>query len=259
MPWWAGIGAIAGVLAIGGTVAAVLAILPSDQQATQGAPQSSASSPILSEEHMVGLLIAGDTYARLQQIIGPLPDMQQTFKSGDTLYQFNRRWEFIDLLVSDGRVLSVGVYAKTTVFKATLDASGYSVTVNGPIFRQQANGASALGAVGNCGGNIGASLFEGFGLPMANQQSSFVLGWVQSRWLNIPQAACAAVFPLNKCDKLDSFAGLSPGFLACLNNSHIGQGIKALSPSVVIVTAPEQSILPEMLDYGPLSIGSALA
>jgi len=209
---------------------------------------------------MVSLLIAGDTYARLQQIIGPLPDMQQTFKSGDTLYQFNRPWEFIDLLVSDGRVLSVGVYAKTAAFKATLDASGYSVTVNGPSVQQQANGNSAAGAVGNCGGNIGASLFEGFTLPMAGQVSSFVLGWVQSRWLDIPQAACAAVFPLNKCDKLDSISdGLSRGFVDCLNSSSTGQRIDELSPSVVIVTAPYQRVLPEMLDYGPLSIGTGLA
>jgi hypothetical protein len=258
MPWWAGISAIAAVLAIAGTVAAVLAILPSDQHDTQSASHSSTSSPLLSEEHMVSLLIPGDTYARLQQIIGPEPDMQQTFKSGDTLYQFNRPWEFIDLLVRAGRVLSVGVYAKTTAFKATLDASGYKVTINGPAVGQQADYVTALGAVGNCGGNIGASLFVGFMLPMANQESSYVLGWVQSRWLDIPQAACAAVFPLNKCDKLDSFAGLSPRFLDCVNSSKIGQEIKQLSPSVAMVTAPGQSILPEMLDYGPLSIGPGL-
>ncbi len=212
---------------------------------------------MLSDEHMVSLLIPGDNYARLQQIIGPQPDLQQTFKSGDTLYQFNRQWEYIDLLVSHGRTLSVAVYAKTTAFKATLDASGYSVTVNGSTIAQQAD-ASAIGAVGNCGGNIGASFFEGFALPMANEQASFALGWIQSRWLNIPQAACSAEFPVNRCDKLDSFAGLSLGFLDCLNESKIGEGVGDLRPSVAIVTAPGQSILPEMLDYGPLTIGAGL-
>jgi hypothetical protein len=34
--WWGGIAAIAGVLAVGGAVAAVIAILPSDQHAAQG-------------------------------------------------------------------------------------------------------------------------------------------------------------------------------------------------------------------------------
>jgi hypothetical protein len=224
----------------------------------QGTPHSSTPSPMLSEQHMVGLLIAGDTYARLQQIIGPEPDLQQTFKSGDTLYQFNRPWEFIDLLVRDGSVLSVGVYAKTTAFKATLDADGFSVTINGPTVAHEENYAGALGAVGNCGGNIGASFFEGFGLPMAYGPSDFVLGWVSLRGIYFPQAACSAVFPVNKCDKLDSFSGLSSRFLGCLNSSKIGQEIGELSPSVAVVAAPGQIVLPEMLDYGPLPIGAGL-
>ena len=42
-PWWAGISAIAGVLAVGGAIAAVIAILPSGQHATQS---TSAAAPI---------------------------------------------------------------------------------------------------------------------------------------------------------------------------------------------------------------------
>ena len=193
---------------------------------------------MLSEQHMVSLLVPGDNYVRLQQIIGPQPDLQQAVGSSDTLYQFNRPWEYIDLLVSDGRTLSVGVYAKSTAFKATLNASGYLVTLNSSTISRQV--ARAIGAVGNCGGNIGASFFEGFALPMADEQASFALGWIQSRSLNIPQAACAAEFPPNRCDNLDSLTGLSPVFLDCLNSSKIGQEIGKLRPSVVIVTAPDQ-------------------
>jgi hypothetical protein len=56
MPWWAGIGAIAAVLAISGAVAAVLAILPSDQHATQGGPNNAAQ--LASCEHTHGLAAA---------------------------------------------------------------------------------------------------------------------------------------------------------------------------------------------------------
>jgi hypothetical protein len=49
MPWWAGIGAIAAVIAIGGAVAAVIAILPSDQHVTQNASSAPISFSSLSE------------------------------------------------------------------------------------------------------------------------------------------------------------------------------------------------------------------
>ena len=264
-PWWLGIGAIAAVIAIGGAVAAVLAILPTDQHATQGVKHSSASSTMLSEQHMISLLIAGDNYARLQQIIGVEPDLQQAFKSGTTLYQFNRTWEYIDLLVKGGRVLSVGVYARSPSFKPVLDADGFFVTVNGSSIVRQTRYSDAIGAVGNCGpSDIGASFFEGFSLPMANEQSSIILGWVDLGSMPIPQSACAAVFFAQglhpaKCDELDDFKQLSSEFLGCLNNSKTGQAISGLGPAVAIVTAPHQPVLPEMFDYAPLSVGTGLA
>jgi hypothetical protein len=220
---------------------------------------------MLSEQHMVGLLIAGDNYSRLQQIIGAQPDLQQTFKSGTTLYQFNRPWEYIDLLVKGGHVLSVGVYAKSIRFKPVLDASGFLVTVNGsPIAQQARYSSSAIGAVGNCGqSDIGSSFFEGFALPMANEQSSLILGWVDLGSMPIPHPACTAVFFAKglhpaKCDKLENFEQLTPDFLDCLNSSKIGQEIRELSPAVAIVTAPYQRVLPEMFDYGPLPKGAGL-
>lgn len=247
--WWLGIGSIAAVLAL--VVSVVLARGAGEHRAGR-----KSNSPMLSEQHMVSRLVAGDTYVRLRQIIGAQPDMQQTFKSGKTLYQFNRPWEYIDLLVSGGNVLSVGVYAESVSFKPTLYASGYAVTVNGPSIERQA--ANAVGAVGNCGGNIGASFFEGFGLAMASQESSILFGWVNSRSMDIPEPACAATFPLNRCDRLSDFKDLSRRFLDCLDGTKIGGEIERLSPAVVIVTAPYQRILPEMFDYGPLSIGPGL-
>ena len=136
--WWTGIGAIAAVLAIGGAVAAVLAILPS----AQGKPHSPVS-PIVSEEHMVSLLIAGDDYEKMAALIGAEPDFQKSLPSGRQLYVFDRPWEYIQLLVSDGTVLSVGIYAKTTKFKTTLITDAI---VNGP----PVDGA-LIGAYGACG------------------------------------------------------------------------------------------------------------
>jgi hypothetical protein len=244
------------VIVVGGSV--IFGVEP--HQAAQGTQLS----PMLSEQHLVGLLIAGDNYTRLQQIIGAQPDLQKTFKSGTTLYQFNRSWEYIDLLVKDGRVLSVGVYAKSARFKPVLNASGFLITVNGSPIARQIRYSGAIGAVGNCGqSDIGSSFFEGFALPMAEQQSSFILGWVDLGSMPIPQSACAAGFFAKglhpaKCDKLDDFEQLSSGFLDCLNSSRVGQEIRKLSPAVAIVTAPYQRVLPEMFDYGPLTKGAGL-
>jgi hypothetical protein len=49
MPWWAGIGAIAAVITIGGAVAAVIAILPSEQHVTQNTSSGPVSFNSLSE------------------------------------------------------------------------------------------------------------------------------------------------------------------------------------------------------------------
>lgn len=253
--WWVGVGSIAGVIAIGGAVAAVIAILPSGQHTTQ----STSYSSMLDEQNMVSSLIAGDTYAKLQYIIGAIPDKQMTLKSGRTLYQFDRPWEYIDLLVENGNVLSVGVYAKTTAFRATLDVGGYHVILNGPPIAQQATGASGTeGAVGTCGGNIGAYFFEGFSLPQVYQDAAFALGWIDySSQITVPLSACDAVdnlysSPLYGCSKLQNFNGYpSSRFLDCLNSSKLGQSISQLSPTAVVVTASPQGIVPDMLGIEP--------
>lgn len=250
--WWAGVAGIAGVIAIAGAVAAVIAIVPSGQHTTQ----STSHSSILDEQNMVSSLIAGDTYAKLQDIIAMPPDKQMTLKSGRTLYQFDRPWEYIDLLVENGNVLSVGVYAKTATFRATLDAGGYHVILNGPPIARQALGMG--GAVGICGGNIGGYFFEGFSLPQVDQQASVALGWANSGQISVPLPACEAVddlsqSPLYRCFKLQNLNGYpSSRFLNCLNGSKVGQSINQLSPAAVVVTASAQGIVPDMLGIIPV-------
>jgi hypothetical protein len=164
--------AIAAATILGG-IAAGISIWQFGNQATQGTSHSITVSPMLSEQRLLAELVPGDTYAKLQDIIGAIPDNQKTLTSGRTLYQFDRPWEYIDLLVEDGNVLSVGVYAKTTTFKATLDAGGDHVILNGPPIARQASGLG--GAVGICGGNIGAYFFESFSLPGVYQEASIAL------------------------------------------------------------------------------------
>jgi hypothetical protein len=256
MPWWAGIGAIAGVLAISGAIAAVLAILPSDQGATQGGPHSPAASPIFSEERMVSHLIAGNYYEKMAALIGAPPDFHKSLPAGRQLYVFDRRWEYIQLLVNDDTVLSVGVYAKTTKFKVTLETG---TIVNGPPVGKQL-GYSPLGAYGDCGASW-FYYFQGYSFPAAGNYRSEIIGELPvtdtdrrpatSALCNLlidppfPPAPCIAAYYRSQ----PITPSLSSGLVSCIDSLSDGRATLAnLIPSIVIVTAPDQPILPAMFN-----------
>lgn len=264
--WWQGIGAIAGVLALAGAAAAVLALIPSGQH---GAPRT-ADSPMHAEQAMISRLSAGDDYAKLLEIIGTEPDLHQTLKSGATVYQFNRPWEYIDLTVSNGRVLSVALYAKTTTFRATLSAGGYKVTLNGGGIAEQTRPAAPAGAVAECDdGDTPNYYLEGYSLPMTYELANVALGWVSSTvairgtaaaTVNVPYIACSPFFRYSPrswqhCSNLDTWISLSSSFYYCLYKAGFNQQADRLSPSAVIVTAPGQSITPEMVEIIPAPFG----
>ena len=251
LPLWQGISAIAGVLAVVLTV--VLAVLPSDQQATQRAPHPSTSSPLLSEEHMVSLLIAGDDYEKMVSLIGDPPDFQKRLPSGRQLYAFDRRWEYIQLLVDDGTVLSVGVYAKTTEFKTTLVTG---TVVNGPPVGQQQPGG-LIGAYGYCGAPW-YHYFQAYSGSDANRFRSVIVGDLPVTDTNESKAAAAVcgLFWSGRSCMIDymSYLPSSTSFLSmklinCIDSLKGGRATLAnLLPSIIIVTAPDQPILPDMLN-----------
>lgn len=241
------------VATILGGVAAGISIWQFGKQAAQDGSHSPTASPMLAEQGLISRLIPGDDYDYLRQIIGAVPEITLPPISGDTLYQFNRPWEYIDLLVNAGRVLSVGVAAKTGNFRPTLHTSGsFSVIVNGPPIAQQANSESLIGAVGECGGNTFEYFDEGFSLPLSAGAGSFIFGWDSDSVLSklIPGPACLAVWPINRCTQFDhaSTGNLSLRYADCLSTIKFGQEIGGLSPSEAIVVAPGQSIIPEMMD-----------
>jgi hypothetical protein len=253
-----GIGAIAAVLALAGAVAAVLALIPGDNHA----PRDVIHPSMVYEEKMVSRLIAGDSYGKLMQIIGTEPDNQQALKAGIVIYQFDRSWEYIDLLVKNSQVLSVGVYARSTSFKTRLDAGGDWIAVNGPSIAQQASFSIPLGAFSVCpGGDSPESFFEGFRLPEANLATSFAVGWVQGPpgYLNTPTGARATTVLVpysacgtgTQCNKVDEYFSLSPKFFACFNDASAGRKTQRLSPSAVIVTAPYGNVTSDMTGIIP--------
>lgn len=223
-------------------------------------PTSSEFSPMLAEQHLVSQLIPGYEYDRLQQIIGSYPDEKIPLPSGNTVYQFNRTWEYLDLLVNNGRVLSVGVAAKTRDFRPTLYDDGTPLTVNGPPIERQVEYFRILGINGECATSGIDFFYAGFSIGTPLHDVSAILGWDGvSISTGVPMSVCSAMIT-----GLGSKAAacrfdfenyvLSLGFSNCLNSLGLLQGIGKLSPSVVVVGAPGQPVIPDMmyLAYIPL-------
>jgi hypothetical protein len=120
------------------------------------------------EERLVARLAPGQDWLRIVQLIGSSPDYHRRLPSGNTLYQYQRPWENLQVVVDpDGRVLSVGVYAISTDFHPTLrlgDSPGYPVTLNrSPVVFPEERPTAANGY---CGAHK-AGYFEAY-YPMAN-------------------------------------------------------------------------------------------
>jgi hypothetical protein len=221
---WAKAGSIAGIV---GTVVAILALLGFGFHvfSSQPSPKPSTISPLIREQYMVSLLKPPDDYNKMKQIIGTLPNIHDRLKSGRTLYQFDRPWEHIDLLVEHGTVLSVGIYAKVSNFKPILDERGKSLVLNGPPISHQIADSTPLGAWGECGGSSGGVYFQGYSLPHTYDFGYFLLGWEMPGSL-MPDAACRVVSPFHQCYK-EIAAGLvlSGKLLDCVIDSKEGPSI----------------------------------
>jgi hypothetical protein len=246
---WTKLAAIATII---GVAIAALAYLGVQLIHSQPAAKPSATPAIVHEEKLVSLLKPGDDYAKMAQIIGAVPDAYEQLKSGHTLYQFDRPWEYIDLVVYQGSVLSVGIIAKNPAFKPILHEGSISLVPNGAPIVRQASGLLVFGASGECGGSGGGNYYQGYSVPHARGFGSFLLGW-EIPGLLMPDAICGLLF--NQCSKAtpDNFV-LSMRLFNCIINHKDGQqALATFSPSVVVLVRPGIPLLPDMWDIEPLA------
>jgi hypothetical protein len=105
---------------IGGTLGAVAALIAIIGWVT-GFFGAKPIPKLQLEEKMVHDLIPGESYSRLNEVIKSSPDYEKKLPSGNRLYQYERPWETLQLVVSPvGKVLSVGMYAKSDKFRASI-------------------------------------------------------------------------------------------------------------------------------------------
>ena len=217
------------------------------------------------EEQMLGQLVAGDDYVKLRDIIGTDPDSHFTVDANYTVFQFDRRWEYIDLLVSKGTVVSLGVYAKSTALKAVLYAGWYPVTLNGPsIARQTSGDGAAYDAIANCGcgGDWPAWFFEDFILSEANGAASFALGWSESPVAIRGSAEATLKVPDTvsngepaACFNTKSMFTPNRTLLDCLERNGTLARINGQSPSAIVITEPYHIPMDQLLSIVPSTSG----
>jgi hypothetical protein len=201
------------------------------------------------EERLVSRLVPGQDSLRIVQIIGGTPDYGRKLPSGNTLYQYRRQWEDLQLLVDpDGRVLSVGVYAISTDFHPALRLGGYPLTLN----RSQVVFPQERPAVANgyCGARPTTPC------PTRTRAQSLVSG--------VSDATSTAVDVHDVCKIADVCQiflqdnEVSAQYVNCVVASPEPSRLRShLTASVLIVTAPGQDVIGDML-WPPDDVGSFL-
>ncbi|MFD9863419.1 hypothetical protein [Streptomyces alboflavus] len=89
-------------------------------------------SPVEKEEELVEQLRPGQTLDRATEIMDDKPHYTQRLASGNRIYQYNRKWERIQLLVDPDNisVLSVGIYADRKEFRPSFPLGPTRLTLN---------------------------------------------------------------------------------------------------------------------------------
>jgi hypothetical protein len=159
----------------------------------------------------------------------------------------------IQLLVDDtGTVLSVGVYAKSDEFKTTLVTG---TIVNGTRVGQQLPG-DPIGAYGACGASWYV-YFQSYSFPRAGDVRSEIVGDLpatDTSNLTASGPPCSLLSSSAPCiSRYERTLPISPvlsdKLVACLDSLKNGRATLAnLLPSIVIVTAPYQPIVSDMLN-----------
>lgn len=251
------------VISIVGGLAALAALIPvlSGFISHLSAPRS--PSKLQVEESMVKRLKPGDSYGYVNQIIGTQPTHKIKMPSNNVLYQYDRQWEDLQLLVNPaGSVLSVGLYSKFPSFQPVvrLGSTSTKIYVDRPLAQHPLN-LTPDKMDDYCGAHKSAYFEEYDDLSDSMGAESIVIGVSDADTSNIDVSGACEIDAIGApiCPNLQpSTIGLSADYARCVLSSLVGQKVHAeLIPSVLIVTAPTQQVLPDMLD-SPDSVEAGL-
>ncbi|AZP22824.1 hypothetical protein EJC51_46400 [Streptomyces aquilus] len=220
------------------SLAALIAVIGGAVVAVKWVTQD---KPVEKEQRLVEQLRPGQTLERAIEIIGDKPHYSEGLRSGNRLYQYNRKWERVQLLVDPDNisVLSVGIFADNTDFRPSFRLGGAHLTINRTPYAE-APGEPPAFVFGGCGAHSG-DYFEGRpDLALAAGGGSIAVGIHDSHRGSVTMdPVCAALQAVPKGCVPGSFEEVdpSPGMgTECLTSAPAGAFRKATAVAAAIIT-----------------------
>ncbi|MGW2698758.1 hypothetical protein [Streptomyces sp. NPDC001340] len=204
-----------------------------------------------SEQKIVEQLVPGVAYGRIQQRLGGIADYSAKLPDGNTIHQYDRKWETLQFLESSsGMVLSTGIYAKSANFRPTIKLGGWHVKLNDSTIARALQPFIPAAVNAYCGAHK-AGYFEAYyPMPNATDARSVVTGVSDADTTGISTDRLCQLLGGVRCDAPDSAYEneVSASYATCLLSSSAGRKLrKEMTPSVVIYTAPGGTISGDML------------
>lgn len=205
------------------------------------------------EEKLLRELKPGQGYYKINEKLQSEPDYSIKLKSGKTLHQYERQYETLQILVNKaGTTLSIGIYAKTSEFRPSVQIGGIDVRLNATTIGRAVAPFSPAAANAYCGAHK-AGYFEAYyPMPNALEARNLVVGLSNAN-SNIDVSDACKVEAESKCEAPDDPVEnkVFKGFAKCVVKSRSAQALRnELKTTVLIVTAPAQEITRDML-YPP--------
>ncbi|MEU4727129.1 hypothetical protein [Streptomyces sp. NPDC023588] len=202
-------------------------------------------TPMEKEQALVQTLRPGQAFTRATQIMKESPHYSRNLPSGNTLYQYDREWERIQLLVnpSSGEVLSVGIYADNLEFQPKIKSAVGEVTLNrDPLFEF----GNPTFAFGSCGAHT-SSYYEAHpNMAGAGGGGSAALGVTDSKRgsVEIMQGVCGVLWPGRELECIpNSFEAANSGpvrQIECLSSPQVVDLRKKVKVTSVILSRESQ-------------------
>ncbi|MCX4720002.1 hypothetical protein OG818_30225 [Streptomyces virginiae] len=194
-------------------------------------------TPLETEQALLQELRPGETFTRATEIMKEKPHYRMPLLSGNVIYQYDRDWERVQLLVNPtGEVLSVGVFVHDVKFQPKIRIGARDAVLNRDTFAE-------LGLPGFAFGSCGAhssSYHEAYpNVANAGGGGSFAVGVTDSHRGELTTPGGCAV-PLDRLECVQSsfeeVPATTEGNAECLDASRAADFRKSLKVNSVIVS-----------------------
>ncbi|MCL7430359.1 hypothetical protein [Streptomyces sp. YS415] len=219
-----------------GALAALIAVIGGGVWAVKTITKDSA---VEEEQKLVQQLRPGHTLDRAIEIMDDKPHFTKRLASGNRVYQYNRTWERIQLLVDPENitVLSVGIYADKTEFRPSFSFGPLRLTINRTPY-QEAFGDPMFGY---CGAHSGSYFEYRESLPDFAGGGSVAVGIHDSRRGNTSmRPVCAGLGKApDDCVLPSEFQeadASTPDHTACLTSPPAGDFRKSTPIAALVIT-----------------------